>query len=84
MKQYIAVLVDIHKHCCLLRCDAVNCGKSLRMFQRISLPPSSLCTMMMEAALPSATSLHFYHTTYFHMPEDSNFETHHIFLFPNI
>jgi hypothetical protein len=54
---------------CLLGCCT---SRHLLTFQMCLLPPSSLITLMMEAASTSETSVNFYLTTWRNNPEDSH------------
>jgi hypothetical protein len=65
----------------LLGCTAVFLNDCHPMFQRYVLPPSSLITMMMEAARTSETSVDIQLRTRQYIPEDSglNVKDHHYF-----
>lgn len=51
--------MEVPVDCCHLVCDAMSSGRNAVTFQRILLPPSSA---LMEAAISSPVSLHFYAT----------------------
>lgn len=51
--------MEVPVDCCHLVCDAMSSGRNAVTFQRILLPPSSA---LMEAAISSAISVHFYAT----------------------
>lgn len=51
--------MEVPVDCCHLVCDAMSSGRNVMTFQRILLPPLSA---LMEAAISSAVSVHFYAT----------------------
>jgi hypothetical protein len=60
-----------------LGCNAMQSRRSLPMFQRSLLPPSSgWSPLLMEAERTSETLVNFYQTTWCYNPEDSHLCTH--------
>jgi hypothetical protein len=66
---------------CLLRCDDVHYVRCLSTFQRKPFSyswqfqnnvPSLSSIVMIDAAASSETSVHIYHNTQHHIPEDNN------------
>jgi hypothetical protein len=60
---------------CLLGCCTMWFGRSLPMFQKcLLLPSSGLITLMMETASTFETLLNVYQTSWRNNPEDSHFQ----------